>query len=178
MDSQKFDTLEVFESIPDTKYEYVLSMFYKKDFNLKLYVRADLRIFKYKIFKVEHKKINGFVQVKEMQKHPVNEKVVHLDFMIIDETTKNLRMHVPLYYYNKDKSPGIKLGGFLKENSRALEVKLASYDKLHAWLGVDLKGFEANQNLKLSHVHFPEGMIPIRKEITVGTIMPSKGSES
>jgi large subunit ribosomal protein L25 len=128
--------------------------------------------------KVEHKQINGFVQVKEIQKHPVNEKVLHLDFMIIDQTTSNLRMHIPLYYCNKDKSPGIKLGGFLKENSRSLEVKLASYDKLVAWLKVDLKGFEANQNLKLGNIEFPDGIVPIRQEITIATLMPSKGAES
>jgi hypothetical protein len=178
MDSPKFDILHAFEAIPDTKYTYVLSMFYKKGVNTKLYVRSDLRIFKYKIMKLESSVLNGFVQVKEIQKHPVNEKVIHIDFMLIEESSTSLRIPMPINFYNQEKSPGIKLGGFLKIMSRALEVHINKGQQLHPWLGVNMEGFQQNQLVKLSDIHFPEGIKPVRKELTVGIVTASKGGES
>lgn len=177
MDSQKFDTLHAYESIPDEKYSYVNAMFYKKGLNVKMYIRSDLRIFKYKIMKLESPKVNGYVQVKEIQKHPVNERVIHVDFMIIDETSKSVRMPMPINYYNQDKSPGIKLGGFLKIMSREIEVYLSSVKDLHPWLGANMDGFKQNQLVKLADIHFPEGIKPVRKELTVAIITAAKGGE-
>ena len=174
----QFDSLHAFDEIPDTKYTYVQGVFYRKGFHTKLYVRSDLRIYKHKIMRLEHHTIKGFVKVQEIQQHPVNDRKIHIDFMIIDETTQNLRMSMPINYYNLDKSPGIKLGGFLKITSRAIEVKLSNMASLRAWLGADIAGFQQNQCIKLDDIHFPEGIKPVKDKITVGIITASKGGES
>jgi large subunit ribosomal protein L25 len=128
--------------------------------------------------KLDSQEINGFVAVKEIQRHPVNEKLIHVDFFIIDQDSGKMRLPMMLNFYNDRASPGIKLGGFLKITSRAIEVYVENVSKLRPWLGVNMEGLQQKENINLTHVHFPEGITPVRKSITVATLMPSKGGGS
>ena len=132
-------------------------------------------MYKHKIMKLHYAGIDGFVSTKEIQRHPINEKLIHADFFIIDKHSKNVRLQMMLNFHNEKASPGIKLGGFLKITSRAIEVYVESMAHLCPWLGVDMAGFPQKQNVKLEHIHFPNGVKPLRSSITVATLMPSKG---
>ena len=49
---------------------------------------------------------------KTLQYHPVTDKLIHFDFLIVQETTK-VTVEVPVEFLNQDKSPGLKKGGVL-----------------------------------------------------------------
>jgi large subunit ribosomal protein L25 len=122
-------------------------------------------------------KVNGFVSVKEVQRHPVNQRLVHADFFILDNDVNNTRISLPMKYMNLDKSPGIKLGGFLNITSRDLPVRLASIKELVPYISVDMSGYEQEQSVRLKDMVFAAGIVPIRSDLTVATVMPSKGSD-
>lgn len=170
----EFETLEVFHEVPDTKYKYVCCSFYKKDVNKKFYIRADLRLYRYQVLRCEE--VNGFVSIKELQKHPVSERLVHADFYIIDQASSNFRLRLEVKYENQDKAPGIKLGGFLNITSRNLEVKIPGVDNLVPYLRVDLTGYAQEQSVRIKDVIF-NNLVPLRPDLTVATLMPSKGGD-
>jgi Ribosomal protein TL5, C-terminal domain/Ribosomal L25p family len=171
----EFETLDAYKDIPDTKYGYVCCVFYNKATNHKLYIREDMSLFKHKVMRCDA--VNGFVSVKEIQKHPVNEKLIHVDFYIIDQASNNFRIRLPIKFQNMDKSQGIKLGGFLNITSRDLEVKVGSMADLTPYLSVDMTGYEQEQSVTLGNIMFSSNISPIRKSMTVATVMPSKGGE-
>ena len=169
----EFEILDTFETIPDTKYGYVHCIFYNKNINTKLYIRSDTVLYKHKVMRWNER----FVSVKEIQKHPVNEKLIHVDFYIIDQDSSNFRIRLPIKFENMDKSQGIKLGGFLNITSRDLEVKVKSLQDLQPHLSVDMTGYEQEQSVHMKNISFSSNIIPIRKNMTVATVMPSKGGE-
>lgn len=171
----EFEILEAYDAIPDTKYKYVYCSFYKKGVNQKFYIRADSHLFKHKVMRCD--KVNGFVSVKEVQRHPVHERLIHADFFILDSDASNTRMRLPLKYMHLDKSPGIKLGGFLNITSRDLPIKLSSVKELVPYIKVDLTGYAQEQSIRLKDVVFSSGIVPIRNDLTIATVMPSKGGE-
>ena len=47
-----------------------------------------------------------------MQLHPVNEKILHVDFLRVGENT-NVTLFVPVKFINENSCPGIKQEEFL-----------------------------------------------------------------
>lgn len=175
--SIQFEVLHAFNEVPDHKHSYVLCSFYKKGVNRKLYVRQDLRVYKHKIMKLDHDSLSGCVCVNEIQRHPVNDRIIHMDFFIIDDESGDVRIKIPLKFENLEKSSGIKLGGFLNITSRQIEVKVKK-GSLVPYIPIDVSPFAQEQSIRTKHIHFPEGIKPLRENLTVATVMPSKGSES
>ncbi|HNQ68679.1 MAG TPA: 50S ribosomal protein L25/general stress protein Ctc [Bacteroidales bacterium] len=58
--------------------------------------------------------------VKDIQFHPISDKINHLDFYELNET-KPLKIQIPLLITGS--SPGVKAGGKLKQNMRKVTVK-------------------------------------------------------
>ena len=48
--------------------------------------------------------------LRDMQRNPANEKVLHVDFMRIS-ANKLMQVSVPLHFVNEDKCKGVRLGG-------------------------------------------------------------------
>ena len=63
--------------------------------------------------------------MQDVQWHPVEEQILHVDFLIIDEN-KPIRIDVPVNVTGMAK--GIKAGGKLKMNMRRLKVKAMAKD--------------------------------------------------
>ena len=61
------------------------------------------------------------VLARDLQLHPVTDGPIHIDFMRVKDTTK-VTVEVPVDFLNRDKCPGLKLGGVLNAVRRKIEL--------------------------------------------------------
>lgn len=93
---------------------------------------------------------------RAVQRHPVTDFAIHVDFMRISGTGM-LTVDVPISCDNAEKSPGIKRGGILNLIHSTLEVvcpAMAVPDSLR----VDLTGLALGDVLTASAVRLPPGV--------------------
>ena len=95
--------------------------------------------------------------VKDVQRHPVEPRLVHLDFQRVSEN-EEIRIHVPLHFLNESTSVGVKTqGGVVSHNM--IEVEIACLPKhLPEFIEVDVQALEINKALHLSELKLPEGV--------------------
>jgi len=97
------------------------------------------------------------VLVKDMQRHPFKERIMHLDFLRIDKN-KALHTNVPLHFINELEADSIKLnGGHAEHNMVDVEVSCLPKD-LPEFIEVDLINMELGQTLHLSDLVLPKGV--------------------
>ena len=104
--------------------------------------------------------LNGDVQkvlLRDMQRHPFKQQILHLDFQRVDEN-KAIRVRVPLHFLNQEKSPAGKKAGILI--SHALnEVEISCLPKhLPEYIEIDLANLDVGGIVHLSEVTLPEGV--------------------
>ncbi|HEX4825487.1 MAG TPA: 50S ribosomal protein L25 [Candidatus Polarisedimenticolaceae bacterium] len=93
------------------------------------------------------------VMIKDLQRHPVTERLVHVDFVRVD-LDKAVRVKVPIRLVGI--AEGVKTeGGILEFVHRTIEVECLPAD-IPEHLDVDVSGLHLNQNLSVSNIPFPE----------------------
>jgi len=96
------------------------------------------------------------VVVKDMQRHPAKDYVMHIDFLRIDKKTK-IVMHVPLHFINEDTCPGVKMeGGSVSHAVQDIEISCLPAD-LPEYIEVDLGSLSVGENIHLSDLTLPKG---------------------
>ena len=103
------------------------------------------------------------VLLRDLQRHPVKPRVLHLDFQRIDER-KPIRLKVPLHFLGQEKSPAGKLAGVLITHE-INEIEIACLpSRLPEHIDVDLSALEKGDIIHLSSIALPEGVeIPALK---------------
>jgi large subunit ribosomal protein L25 len=97
------------------------------------------------------------VVLKDMQRHPVSEYLIHVDFLRVQADVA-LRMHVPLHFKGAEIAPGVKTGGGVVEHHLNQVVVECLPKHLPEFLEVDISGLEVNQSIHLSQLKLPEGV--------------------
>jgi len=97
------------------------------------------------------------VFLKDLQRHKVNDSVIHVDFY---EPMKGhtMHIHIPLHYVGKPK--GVEKGG-LKEIIHHEILVEALPDKIVEYIEVDISHLDVGDVLRVGDVKFPEGMDPL-----------------
>lgn len=95
------------------------------------------------------------VLARDIQIHPVTDRVEHVDFMRVGPKTK-LIVHVPIHFINQENCPGIKAKGVLNIVHHHLELRCAAGDIPEA-IEIDTSTAEINDSFKLSDVKLPKG---------------------
>lgn len=135
-------------------------------------------IFYTKILDIE---IEGKVEKvlpKVLQYHPITDKLIHFDFLRVQENTK-VTVEVPVDFLNKDICPGLKKGGVLNVVRRSVEL-ICNASDIPELLKFDLAEIEIGQSIKISTIPLPEGVqLTIRdRDFVVATIVaPTKEEE-
>jgi large subunit ribosomal protein L25 len=94
--------------------------------------------------------------LKDVQRHPFRNLVLHVDLQRIVED-EEIRVTVPFHFLGEDKAPGVKAGGVVSRVMNELEIScLPKY--LPEFIEVDVSGLELEANLPLSEVVLPEGV--------------------
>jgi large subunit ribosomal protein L25 len=110
------------------------------------------------------------VLCRDVQRHPVNDQPVHVDFLRISADSR-VHVDVPVHFTNHEKSPGIKRGGVLNVVAHELEV-IAPALAIPSALVVDLAGLDIGASIHLSALALPPGVTVVTHERnqTIATI--------
>lgn len=117
--------------------------------------------------------------LKGVQRHPAKPKVLHMDFMRIDESHK-IKVHVPLHFINEAISVGVKKGGVAAHSMVDIEVSCLS-SALPEFIEVDLANVDLGESVHLADIVLPANVEIVAlthgadHNLPVVTIMATKG---
>ena len=95
--------------------------------------------------------------LKDLQRHPAKNQIMHMDFQRIVED-EVIRMNVPLHFIGEDVAPGVKQGGGSVSHLMT-DVEVVCLPKhLPEYLDVDVTNLELDENLSMSDIKLPEGV--------------------
>jgi large subunit ribosomal protein L25 len=95
--------------------------------------------------------------VKDVQRHPAKNKIIHLDFQRIVAGEK-IRMNVPIHYLNAEASVGVKQGGGSVSQLMS-DVEVSCFPKdLPEYFEVDIAALDLDDMLHLSDITLPAGV--------------------
>lgn len=109
---------------------------------------------------------------KDIQYHPVSDNIIHVDFMRVQDNTI-VTVEVPIDFLNREKSPGIKLGGVLNIVRREVELR-CNATKIPSILEFDLMKSEIGDSIKISNINLPDGVKPTitDRDFVIATLVP------
>ena len=109
---------------------------------------------------------------KELQYHPVTDKLIHFDFLRVQENTK-VTVEVLVEFLNQDSCPGLKKGGVLNLVRRLVELS-CNANNIPEKLQYDLKDSEIGDAIKISNIDLPENVKPTisDRDFVIATIVP------
>ena len=120
--------------------------------------------------------------IKDIQRHPAKQIILHMDFLRVSKTTK-LQTRVPLNFINEDTCVGVKLGGGLIAHTMTdIEVSCLPKDLPEA-IDVDMAEVDVGQIVHLSDLTLPDGVESVSLsqgadyDLTVATVNKQKAVE-
>jgi large subunit ribosomal protein L25 len=121
------------------------------------------------------------VVVKEQQRHPIRDQLLHLDLQEV-KLDVAIQAEVPLELLGVDDAPGVKEGGVLEHVTHQVTVE-ALPTAIPDSIPADVSGMEIGDTLQLSGVIAPEGVEFAlgegvdADEVTVATLSPPRIEE-
>ena len=103
--------------------------------------------------------------LKDVQRHPFKNEIVHIDFQRVEENEK-IRISIPLHFKGAAVSPGVKSqGGLVSHMRNDVEVSCLPKD-LPEFIEVDISGLSLNESIHLSQLKIPDGvhLVDLAKE--------------
>jgi large subunit ribosomal protein L25 len=96
--------------------------------------------------------------LKDVQRHPFKNAIVHVDFQRVEENEK-IRISIPLHFSGAAVSPGVKSqGGIVSHMRTEAEVSCLPKD-LPEFIEVDISGLSLNESIHLSQLKVPQGVV-------------------
>lgn len=92
--------------------------------------------------------------VKDKQFHPVNDQIIHLDFLRLAEGHP-IKVEVPIRF--KGVSPGVKSGGKLLQKMRTVKLKALPENVIDEII-VDISHLELGQSIRVRDIKAGEGV--------------------
>ncbi|GAB3370427.1 50S ribosomal protein L25/general stress protein Ctc [Lysobacter rhizosphaerae] len=127
--------------------------------------------------------LDGKVQkvlLRDMQRHPYKQIIMHLDFQRVDEN-QALRAKVPLHFLNQETSPAGKAAGVvITHELNEVEVSCLPKD-LPEFVEIDLSALTVGGIVHLSELKLPKGVelpvLKLGKEHDVAVVIAKHGRE-
>lgn len=127
--------------------------------------------------------VDGKVQkvlLRDMQRHPFKQLIMHLDFQRVNEN-EALRVSVPLHFLNEEKSPAGKAAEVVVTHELN-EVEISCLPKdLPEFIEIDLSKLEVGTVIHLSDLKLPNGVeipeLKLGKEHDVAVVIAKYGQE-
>ena len=109
---------------------------------------------------------------KDIQLHPVNEKILHVDFLRVGQNT-TVTLFVPVKFINENSCEGVKQGGVLNIVRHEVEIKTL-VSKIPEFLEANLDGLEIGDSIHISSIKLEEGVSPTitDRDFTIATVAP------
>ncbi|NVK30889.1 MAG: 50S ribosomal protein L25/general stress protein Ctc [Gammaproteobacteria bacterium] len=122
------------------------------------------------------------VIIKDLQRHPYKNRMLHADFQRASANTE-LHVHVPLHFVNEEKSVGVKAGGTVHHAMVELHVACLPAD-LPEFIEVDIAELNVGEAIHISQITLPKGVRSIdlaqgeEHDLSVVSIAAPKGGAS
>jgi large subunit ribosomal protein L25 len=125
-----------------------------------------------KILDLEIDGVKEKVLPKQLQYHPVTDKVIHFDFLRVQDDTK-VTVEVEIEFLNRETCPGLKKGGVLNTVRRLVELN-CNANNIPEKLEFDLITSEIGDAVKISNINLPEGVKPAitDRDFVIATLVP------
>ena len=109
---------------------------------------------------------------KELQYHPVTDKLIHFDFLRVQEDTI-VTVEVPVEFLNQEICPGLKQGGVLNLVRRFVELSCRA-NNIPEKLQFDLIESEIGDSVKISNIELPDGVSTTitDRDFVIATLVP------
>ena len=109
---------------------------------------------------------------KSLQYHPVTDKLIHFDFLRVQDDTK-VTVEVEVEYLNREACPGLKQGGVLNLVRRLVELS-CNANNIPEKLQFDLISTDIGDAIKMSNIELPNGVLPTitDRDFVVATLVP------
>jgi large subunit ribosomal protein L25 len=116
----------------------------------------------------------NLVLARDVQLHPVSDKVEHVDFLRVTPKT-TLHVNVPVHFINHESSPGIKEKGVLTIAHHSIDM-VCRATEIPESIEVDLTPFKVNDTITISDVKLPAGAKPAdgNPAFALASIIPPK----
>jgi len=108
--------------------------------------------------------------IQDMQFHPLTEKLLHIDFLLLDEK-KPITIEIPVKFTGT--SPGVKTGGKLVQKLRKLRVKALPKDHIDN-IEVSINTLEVGKSVKVGDLKFNKLTITNAMEDTIVSVTSSR----
>ncbi|CAM3952658.1 50S ribosomal protein L25/general stress protein Ctc [Mucilaginibacter galii] len=108
--------------------------------------------------------------IKDMQFHPLTDEILHVDFLLLDES-KPVTIEIPILLTGT--SPGVKMGGKLTQKLRKLRIKALPKDHLDT-IEVSIEGLEVGSSVRVRDIKLPNLTITNTPEDTILSITTSR----
>ncbi len=102
----------------------------------------------------ESKNAENTVLIHDLQMHPVQDFVEHVDFHVISLSEK---IHVKVPVHEKGEAPGVKEGGVLDHSHRELEVECLPTE-IPERIDVSIEGLKIGDGVHVKDITFPSGV--------------------
>ena len=109
---------------------------------------------------------------KQLQYHPVTDKLIHFDFLRVQNDTK-VTVDVPVQFLNQEICPGLKKGGVLNLVRRDVELS-CNANNIPDNLQFDLASSEIGDSIKIGNINLPDGVKPTisDRDFVIATLAP------
>ena len=109
---------------------------------------------------------------KQLQYHPVTDKLIHFDFLRVQDDTK-VTVEVEVDFLNREMCPGLKKGGVLNLVRRLVELN-CNANNIPEILKFDLITSEIGDAIKISNINLPQGVKPtiMDRDFVIATLVP------
>jgi len=102
--------------------------------------------------------INGKKQqvvLKDLQRHPYKQVVLHMDFLRV-KGTDLITMRIPLHFRGEEECIGVQNGGIVNHNMMDIEIRCQA-NKLPDHIDVDVSKLDVDDVINLSQIAVPAG---------------------
>jgi large subunit ribosomal protein L25 len=97
------------------------------------------------------------VVLKDIQRHPSKNTITHVDFLRVD-AKQTLVTSTPLHFVGTEENEALRLGNMLNQFVVSVEISCLPKDLPHG-IDVDVTNLEVGDNLSLTDLVLPEGVI-------------------
>jgi len=123
----------------------------------KVLLKLENESFYSSILNIKVRDKNQAAILKDLQRHPAKNQIMHMDFQRIVED-EAIRMNVPLHFIGEDVAPGVKEGGGSVSHLMT-DVEVVCLPRyLPEYLDVDVTNLELDAILSISDIELPEGV--------------------
>jgi large subunit ribosomal protein L25 len=118
--------------------------------------------------------------LKDLQRHPARNDVMHADFMRVDDKVA-IKVNIPIHFLNEEACHGVKMeGGMIQHQATDIEVSCLPAD-MPEYIEVDMLDVVTGQIVHLSDVTLPEGVISVAlalgedHDLAIASVIAPKG---